>query len=131
MRVLKEHAVRGVVAGGWINFLEVEEALGLGSACIGAEDDLPGEGGYAGERMRGNEERIVDAVEFDRLAVGRVDEMGMAEDGCGMAADGIELVESPDGGLRLAGGGLAVLRARGIGEKEADGEDEGRGNDEE
>jgi len=35
-----------------------------------------------------------------------------------MAADGIEVVESPNGGLRLAGGGLAALRARGIRQKE-------------
>jgi len=45
--------------------------------------------------------------------------MGMSEDGGGMAADGVELVESPDGGLRLGCGELGGLRARGIVRKEA------------
>ena len=106
---LKEHAVGSIVAGGWIDLLKVEEALGLGAAGIGAKDDLPGEGGCSGEWMHGNEERIVDAVEFDGLAVGRVDEVGMAKDGCGMAADGVELVESPESGLPLGGGGRDAL----------------------
>jgi hypothetical protein len=67
---LKEHTIGGILAGGWIDLLKVEEVLGLGSAGIGAEDDLLGKGGCCGEWMRGNEERIVDAVEFDGLAVG-------------------------------------------------------------
>src|ERR1039458_2974023 len=36
--------------------------------------------------------------------------MGMAEDGGGMVADGIELVESPKSGLRLDGGGVSGFR---------------------
>src|ERR1035437_8483575 len=34
----------------------------------------------------------------------------MPEGGCGMAADGIELVELPESGLRLAGGELCGFR---------------------
>ena len=32
---LKEHAVGGILAGGWIDLLQVEEALGLSSVGIG------------------------------------------------------------------------------------------------
>jgi len=119
---LKKHPVAGTLAGVWIDLLQVEEALGLGSAGIGAEDNLPGEGGCPSQWMHGHEERIVNSVEFDSLSVGSVDEMWMANDDCGMPTDRINLVESPNCGLRsvrLVAGDLPILCASEIRQKEA------------
>ena len=48
-----------------------------------------------------DEQRIVDAVELDRLADGRVDDFGLAQHGRLVAADVVEPVERPDGGVGL------------------------------
>lgn len=114
---LKEYPVLGILAGGWIDLLQVEEPLLSSAVRIRPEDNLPGEGGCSCQWMHGHEERIVNSVEFDSLSVGRVDEMGMPNGGCWMAADRIKLVESPNCGLRsvrLAAGELPTLRARDI-----------------
>jgi hypothetical protein len=73
----------------------VKEAL-LGCAIgIGAENDLPGKSGRAGQRMNVQVNGIFNASESDGFADGCVDDARMPDDGYGMAADAVEIVESP------------------------------------
>ena len=67
----------------------------LGRAAVGAEDRFPRERRGAGQRMHVDEQRIVDAVELDRLANGCVDDAWVAEDGRRMISEAIEPIEDP------------------------------------
>ena len=57
----------------------MKESLRLRSVRIGTEDHFPRVGARAGQRMHIHKQRVVHAVELDRLAVGRVDQMRMPE----------------------------------------------------
>src|SRR5262245_58071099 len=104
---LEQHAVVAAV------LLQVEPSL-LGSPAIGAEDRLPRECLSAGQRMRVDEQRIVDTVEFDGHADWRLDDARVADDSGGMIAEAIEAIEFPRLALseRRRGEGLGSHRRR-------------------
>jgi hypothetical protein len=74
--------------------LEMEPAL-LRFPAVGPEDRFPGERLGAGERMHVHEDRIVDAVEFDRLADRRVHHLRIAQHRRRMTTETIEAIEDP------------------------------------
>ena len=88
--------------------LQVEPAL-LGPAAVGTEDRFPRERLGPGQRMDVDHQRIIHAVELDRLADRRLDDARVAEDGRRMTADAIEAIEGPD---LLVGGDAGIHRAR-------------------
>ena len=72
-------------------------------AAVRAKYRFPGECLRAGQRVDADKERIVNAVELDRLADRRVDHSRLAHDGRRMATDAIETIERPH--LAVDGGG--------------------------
>jgi hypothetical protein len=84
----EEHPVLGAF------LLQMEPALCL-PASIGPENRLPRKRLGSCERMHVDEQRIVDAVEFDRPADRRVDDARVAENSCTMTADSIQSIERP------------------------------------
>jgi hypothetical protein len=90
----KEHAIAGVLMGCGVLFLEMKEALCEGAA-VGTEDDLPGVAGCASERMLGNDEGVVDTIEFDGFTGECFDDVRMTEHLGMLAADHAGAVELP------------------------------------
>ena len=74
---------------------EVEPPL-LERAAVGTIDGFEGKGRGARQRVLLDPDRIVDAVEFDRLPERRVDDPGIAFNSCFDAADVFEAIERPD-----------------------------------
>jgi len=68
-------------------------------ASVWTEDGLPCERRRSGQRMDADDERIMDAVEGDRLADRRVDHPRVADDRRLVAADAIEPIEGPQLGV--------------------------------
>jgi hypothetical protein len=85
----EEHARVGAV------LLEVEEALLGRAADIRPEDDFPGEGFHARQRMDVQEKGVLDAAKLDGFAGGRRDDSWMSFGGDRVPADLGNAVELP------------------------------------
>ena len=94
---LKQEPVGGTV------LLQMKESLFGIAARGGTEDDLPGEGGSAGEGVGLEEQGVLEAIKLDGFALGGVDQLGCAFNAGGVFAEAVEAVEMPD--FRLGGGG--------------------------
>ena len=76
----------GIFAGFSILFGEMKPALLLCSAALRTENRLECKNARSRERVFGNEKRVVDSIELDRLPFRGVDDLGMADDKIGRAS---------------------------------------------
>ena len=76
-------------------FLKVKEPLFGRASHIRPEDDFPRPRHGAGKRMDPEEERIVHAVEFNRVSARRIDDVWVSENRNRMAANPVEIVNTP------------------------------------
>jgi hypothetical protein len=74
----------------------MEKSLLGGAIGIGTKNYFPGPRGRACERVRIDEQRVIDSVELHGFPDRRLDHLGMAEYMSGMVSDGGSLIEPPD-----------------------------------